>query len=140
MKRIEVVAAIITDGKRILATQRKEGEFAGQWEFPGGKIESGEEPKVALRREIQEELDASITVQEYVTTVGHEYPAFYVVMHCYLCTLDEAYFELKEHSKALWLEKDALYSVNWLPADVPVVKQVETDWDELIRQKPAPVV
>ena len=88
MKRIvKVAAAIIQDGERILAMQRGHGEFAGMWEFPGGKVETGETSRNALEREIQEEMDARIQVEELFYTVEYNYPDFHLSMDCFLCTL-----------------------------------------------------
>lgn len=124
-KRLEVVAAVIRSGEKILATQRGYGEFKDGWEFPGGKIEEGEAPEEALRREIREELSVEISVEEFIHTVEYDYPAFHLTMHCYLCTLKNDNFTLLEHEAAKWLTKETLDSVDWLPADVEVVKKLE---------------
>ena len=120
-KRIEVVAAVIHDGGRILATQRGYGEFKDKWEFPGGKMEAGESREVALRREIREELDTEIAVGKLLCTVEYDYPAFHLTMHCYLCSVVSGTLELKEHESARWLSADGLESVDWLPADIQVI-------------------
>ena len=127
MKIIEVVAAIIRDGDRVLATQRGYGEFEGMWEFPGGKIEVGEEREEredALRREIREELAVEIEVEELVCTVEYDYPNFHLTMHCYFCSIANGEVELLEHKSARWLAHDELDSVEWLPADVAVVERL----------------
>ena len=111
MKEIEVVAAVITDDNRIFATQRGYGEFKGGWEFPGGKIEQGEAPEDALKREIKEELDANINVGGLLDIVEYDYPDFHLRMHCFICSLTDGKFVLKEHEDAKWLRKDELYSV-----------------------------
>lgn len=121
-KHIEVVAAIIRDGNSILATKRGYGEFLGMWEFPGGKMEIGESQEFALRREIKEELDVDIEIDEFLMTVKYEYESFYLTMHCYMVHLLESTIVLKEHADAKWLNKDNLDSVEWLPADVDIVK------------------
>ena len=118
MKTIEVVAAVIFDAEgRIFATQRGYGEWKDWWEFPGGKMESGETPQQALRREIREELDAEIEVGELIRTVDYDYPAFHLTMHCFRCTLRDNHLTLVEHEAARWLQPAEWQSVRWLPAD-----------------------
>lgn len=124
MKRIEVVAAIIHKGDKIFATQRGYGEWKDFWEFPGGKMEAGETPEDALRREIWEELETRIVVERFVKTIDWDYPAFHLTMHCYLCRVESGCLKLKEHEAARWLTKDELDSVEWLPADRDVVKEI----------------
>lgn len=125
MKQIEVVAAIIRDEQgRIFATQRGHGDFAGQWEFPGGKIETGETPEEALQREIHEELQTSISVEKFLTTVDYDYPTFHLTMHCYLCHVQQGTLTLTEHSAARWLAPHQLGQLNWLPADIEVVQAI----------------
>ena len=125
MKNIEVVAAIIRKGDKIFATQRGYGEWKDWWEFPGGKMEPGETPEEALKREIKEELSADISVDEFITTVEYDYPAFHLTMHCYLCTLLDEAMHLNEHEAARWLSKAELRSVKWLPADLEVVERMK---------------
>jgi len=126
LKRIEVVAAIIHDScGRIFATQRGYGEFKDGWEFPGGKMEAGETPEEALRREIWEELETRIEVERLVETVECDYPQFHLTMHCYLCRVESGRLELKEHEAARWLAKDKLNEVDWLPADLQIIDKLE---------------
>ena len=126
MKQIEVVAAIIHDDQgRIFATQRGYGEWKDWWEFPGGKMEAGEKPEQALQREIWEELETRIMVERFVETVEWDYPQFHLTMHCYLCRVESGHLELKEHEAAKWLNKDELESVNWLPADRELVRELK---------------
>ena len=117
MKTIKVVAAIIIKDGQIFATQRGYGEFKGWWEFPGGKMEPGESPQEALRREIREELDAEIEVRELLETVEWDYPNFHLTMHCFICSLVSESLHLNEHEAATWLTHETLRSVKWLPAD-----------------------
>ena len=124
MKHIEVVAAIIRKEDMIFATQRGYGEWKDWWEFPGGKMEVGETPEVALVREIREELSAEINVEEFLCTVEYDYPQFHLTMHCYLCSLMTDSLHLNEHEAAKWLTKDELNSVKWLPADLEVVERI----------------
>lgn len=131
MKQIEVVAAIIHDNKgRIFVTQRGYGEYKDWWEFPGGKMEAGEMPEEALKREIREELETRIVVEELVETVEWDYPQFHLTMHCYLCHVESGHLELKEHEAAKWLNKDELESVNWLPADWELVRKLDKELEE----------
>ncbi len=125
LKTIEVVAAIIQDGERCFATQRGYGDYKDWWEFPGGKVEAGETPEEALVREIQEELDTTIKVERFLTTVDWDYPKFHLTMHCYLCTVAEGDLTLREHEAAKWLTMEDIDSVNWLPADVLVVNALK---------------
>ena len=123
-KQIEVVAAIIRKGDKIFATQRGYGEWKDWWEFPGGKMESGETPEEALKREIREELSTEISVDELLCTVEYDYPQFHITLHCYLCSLLTEALHLNEHEAARWLSKDELDSVEWLPADLEVVEAI----------------
>jgi len=126
MKTIEVSAAIIHDSAgRIFATQRGYGDMQGGWEFPGGKIEVGETPEAALKREILEELDTQIVVEQFITTVEYDYPNFHLTMHCYLCSVASGNMTLKEHKAARWLATEELETVDWLPADKIVVEEIK---------------
>jgi 8-oxo-dGTP diphosphatase len=126
MKKIEVVAAIIRKEDEILATQRGYGEWQDWWEFPGGKIEAGETPEEALKREIREELSTEINVEEFLCTVEYDYPKFHLTMHCYLCSLLTEALHLNEHEAAKWLVKDELDCVKWLPADKIIIEKLKT--------------
>ena len=124
MKHIEVVAAIIRKGDKIFATQRGYGEWKDWWEFPGGKMEAGEMPKDALKREIREELSTEISVDDVLCTVEYAYPKFHLTMHCYVCSLLTEALHLNEHEAARWLKNNELDSVKWLPADKIIVEQL----------------
>ena len=127
MKTIQVVAAIIVnDTGRIFATQRGYGDWKDWWEFPGGKIEAGETPQQALKREIREELDAEIEVGELLHTIDYDYPLFHLTMHCFLCRL-AGEVTLLEHEAAKWLKPSELNSVNWLPADEQIIAKLRNN-------------
>lgn len=129
MKIIKVVAAVICDSieekKRIFATARGYGDFKGQWEFPGGKVEAGEPPQHALIREIKEELEATIKVGDLIDTIEYDYPTFHLSMDCFWAEVVEGDIKLLEAEEARWLTKDTLYDVKWLPADIILIKTIE---------------
>jgi 8-oxo-dGTP diphosphatase len=124
MKQIEVVAAVILHEGRIFATQRGYGEWKDWWEFPGGKMESGETPEEALKREIREELATDIGVDDLIETIEWDYPKFHLTMHCYWCHVEKGSLSLQEHEAAKWLGKDELLSVKWLPADIQLIDKI----------------
>ena len=129
MKTIRVVAAVMKavneEGKRIIfATQRGYGEFKGGWEFPGGKIEEGETPQEALKREIMDELESEITVGELIDTIEYDYPTFHLSMDCFWAEIVSGDLVLKEHEAAKWLTKSEMDSVEWLPADITLIKKI----------------
>ena len=125
MKTVRVVAAIIIENDKVFATQRGYGEFKDGWEFPGGKIEPGETPEEAIVREIKEELDTEVEVIELLDTVEYDYPNFHLSMGRFICKIKSADLVLKEHEAAKWLTKDTLGSVEWLPADMGLVGEIE---------------
>lgn len=125
MKTIKVVAAVICDSikvkNHIFVTARGYGEFKGQWEFPGGKIEDGETPQIALVREIKEELDTIVEVGELIDTIEYDYPSFHLSMDCFWCEVVEGELKLLEAEDAKWLNRDELDSVQWLTADLKII-------------------
>lgn len=125
MKHIEVVAAVIERDGLYFATQRGYGEFKDFWEFPGGKIEAGERPEDALRREIREELAAEIRVEKLIRTIDCDYPDFHLTLHCFLCRLLEGEPILREHESARWLSREHLADVDWLPADKELINYIK---------------
>lgn len=124
MKTINVVAAVIMKEGRVFATQRGYGEFKDGWEFPGGKVEAGETPEEALRREIREELEVEVNVGDLIDTIEYDYPAFHLSMKCYACTIAGGSPHLLEHEAARWLSADQLDSVAWLPADITLIPKI----------------
>ena len=127
MKVVNVVCAIIVHEGKILGTQRGYGDFAGGWEFPGGKIEPGELPEDAVRRELKEELDLEVEVGQRFDTVEYDYPTFHLSMQCFLCTMGDREFVLKEHKDARWLDRDTVDEVEWLPADEGLIEKLKEE-------------
>ena len=134
MKVVEVVAAVIKKDNKILGTARGYGHFKGMWEFPGGKPEEGETKEEALVREIKEELNADIKVDDYICTVEYDYkdPDFHLTMHTYFCSLLNDHMELVyhdeeklEHEAMKWLSKEELDTVEWLGADIEIVNKLK---------------
>jgi 8-oxo-dGTP diphosphatase len=126
MKIVRVVAAVIKSNEKVFATQRGYGEYKDSWEFPGGKIESGESSQAALKREIREELDADIEVGEFIDTIEYDYPNFHLSMDCFWCTIVSGDVVLKEHEAARWLKANELDSVDWLPADITIIDKIRS--------------
>ena len=131
LKTINVVAAIICDDfnnkTKVFATRRGYGEYKGWWEFPGGKIESGETSQEALVREIREELTANITVGSLIQTIEYDYPNFHLSMDCFWAEVESGNLELKEAEAARWLTKEELDDVEWLPADEILIGKIKAE-------------
>ena len=125
MKNIEVVAAIFRKENTIFATEKGYGEFKGYWEVPGGKVEPGESLEEALRREIREELQVEIHIEEKFTELDYDYPHFHLTMHCYFCSVLSGEITLVEATDARWLKKEELNTVNWLPADISLIEELK---------------
>ncbi|NLK08232.1 MAG: (deoxy)nucleoside triphosphate pyrophosphohydrolase [Firmicutes bacterium] len=125
MDTIRVAAGILTDGCRILITRRApEENFAGKWEFPGGKIENHETEQECLVRELKEELDIDVVVGEFLTEVLHDYGSFKVKLKTYYCTITGGTISVSVHDKYKWVHANELLNYELLPADIPVVKQL----------------
>jgi len=137
MKTIRVVAAVIRSEDKIFATARGYGEFKGQWEFPGGKIEEGETPQQALVREIKEELEAEIEVGDLIDTIEYDYPNLHLSMDCFWAKVIAGELVLKEAEDGKWLSKDELGSVQWLPADIALIDKIrrKIEYDSIVQRK-----
>ena len=134
MKTIRVVAAVIKSVNEkgepiILATQRGYGDLKGGWEFPGGKIEPGETPQAAIKREIMEELAAEIAVGKWIDMIEYDYPTFHLSMDCFWCEIVNGDLVLKEHEAARWLTREQLDDVAWLPADITIIDKIAAVMD-----------
>ena len=130
MKTIEVVAAVIFREGKLLCVQRTEHEkeYASlKWEFPGGKVEAGENREEALVREIQEELVVDIHELQYLNTVEYSYPDFRLTMHAYICALKDGKVELREHIDLKWLAVEELDRLDWAAADLPLCNSLNSD-------------
>lgn len=131
MKQVTVSGAVIlrtnpeTNQKEIFATQRGYGNYKDGWEFPGGKLESGETPEECIVREIREELATEVRAERILGVVDYDYPSFHLTMHCILCTIVSGKLQLLEHEAAKWVNKETLRSVDWLPADRLILDKIE---------------
>lgn len=124
MKTVNVVAAVMVKDEKVFATQRGYGDFKDGWEFPGGKVEAGESPEAALRREILEELETTVEVGGLIDVIEYDYPGFHLSMRCYSCTIVSGNLHLLEHEAARWLSADQLDTVSWLPADQSLIPKI----------------
>ena len=124
LKTIRVAAAVIRSEDKIFAAARGYGEFKGGWEFPGGKIESGETPQEALKREIMEELETEISVGELIDTIEYDYPEFHLSMECFICTPLSSHIHLNDHLGIKWIDIKKDDSINWVPADEAIFEKL----------------
>jgi len=129
MKTIEVVAAIIRNNGEILCMQRDVNKLtylSCKYEFPGGKIEPGETRTEALQREILEEMGIRISVDEnhHFLSIDHTYPDFRIIMHSFICNVENKEFERKEHMNHQWLPPHQLRELDWAAADQPIVEKL----------------
>lgn len=123
LKNITVVAAVFMQNNQYFCARRKnEGELALKWEFPGGKVETGETHEDALKREIQEELSVEIQVNNHLITVNHQYNTFHITMHVYAAKIIGGSLKINAHSEVLWLDKQKLNTLDWAEADFPVIE------------------
>jgi 8-oxo-dGTP diphosphatase len=127
MKQVHVAAAVIIREGKILCVQRGENKLeyiSKKWEFPGGKVESGEDLNSTIKREILEELKLQISVREFLIQVNHEYPDFKLKMDTFVCEIVSGEPVLTEHLDYKWLSKNELLQLDWAAADVPIVEKL----------------
>ena len=132
MRTVNVAAAVIIRDGKIFVTERGYGDYKDWWEFPGGKIEESESPRDAVLREIEEELGVSIGVGDRIYVIEYDYPDFHLHMEAFACTLSGGEIELREHENALWLDRDSIDSVRWLPADEEMIGYLRDNWDDIV--------
>ncbi|MBQ6003266.1 MAG: (deoxy)nucleoside triphosphate pyrophosphohydrolase [Clostridia bacterium] len=135
MRTVNVAAAVIIRYGKIFATERGYGDYKDWWEFPGGKIEESESPRDAVSREIEEELGVSIGVGDRIYVIEYDYPDFHLHMEAFACTLSGGEIELREHENALWLDRDSIDSVRWLPADEEMIGYLRDNWDDIVLEQ-----
>ena len=135
MRTVNVAAAVIIRDGKIFATERGYGDYKDWWEFPGGKIEESESPRDAVSREIEEELGVSIGVGDRIYVIEYDYPDFHLHMEAFACTLSGGEIELREHENALWLDRDSIDSVRWLPADEEMIGYLRDNWDDIVLEQ-----
>ncbi|MBQ5956324.1 MAG: (deoxy)nucleoside triphosphate pyrophosphohydrolase [Clostridia bacterium] len=132
MRTVNVAAAVMIRDGKIFVTERGYGDYKDWWEFPGGKIEENESPRDAVSREIWEELGVSIEVGDRIYVIEYDYPDFHLHMEAFACTLSGGEIELREHENALWLDRDSIDSVRWLPADEEMIGYLRDNWDDIV--------
>lgn len=130
MKIIHVSCLVLLHQGKVLATQRSEKmDLPGLWEFPGGKVEPEESPVACLIREIWEELSIGIQIGRPLTPVLHAYPAKSIQLIPFLATWESGTLQLTEHAQYQWLAQQDLLTLDWAPADLPIVEELREHWD-----------
>ena len=133
MKHIEVVAGVIEHDGKILCMERDQGKYdyvSFKWEFPGGKIEQGENNHEALTRELHEELDIEVNIGNFFYQVEHDYPDFHLSMAIYECELISKEMKMNVHKSLKWLKPEEIMSLDWAEADVPVAKKIYENFNK----------
>ncbi len=125
MKCIEGVAAILIKDEKIAAFKRNHGNYAGYYEFVGGKIEANESKEEALIRECKEEINIDISIDSFFKTISYNYNDFMLTLHCYLCYPLSDNIQLHVHDDLVWVDETTIESLNWLPADRQMMDQLK---------------
>jgi 8-oxo-dGTP diphosphatase len=129
-KTFDVVAAVIVKDNKVFCAQRGPGRaLEGKWEFPGGKIENNETHQQALIREIKEELNSEIEVNDFIICSYYEYETFNIYLHAYYCNIINGNLELTEHTNKIWISISLMNTLDWAPADLPIVNKIKEDYN-----------
>ncbi len=133
MNPIPVTCVVLLHEGKVMAAQRAaQMDLPGCWEFPGGKVEEGESPETCLIREVLEELSINIRIKGALTPILHAYPSKTIQLLPFLATWDSGTIRLAEHAQLRWLGREELYSVDWAPADLPIVHELSANWVNLV--------